>query len=65
MGFERDHFVAFCMDPNNFRIKIHEISVLGAKRYQNVAKNAPDMKIQVFSKVLPRRGQNTTFCAFL
>ena len=46
------------MDPTNFRFKIHEISAIGAKCYLNVANSAPDMKIRIFCKVLPRRAQN-------
>ena len=52
------------MDPSNFRLKIYEISTLGAKCYLDVAKSVPDMKIRVFWKVLPGRGQNTNFHAF-
>ena len=50
------HFDGFCVDPSNFRVKIHEISMLFAKCYLNVAKTAPDMKIRAFWKALPRRG---------
>ena len=53
------------MDPNNFRLKIHEISMLGAKCYLDVARNAPDMKIIEFCKLLPGRAQNIIFYAFL
>ena len=49
------HFATVCMDPTNFRIKILEISTLGAKCYLNVARSAPDMKITTFCKVLPER----------
>ena len=59
------HFLGFCMDPTNFRFKIHEISVLGTKCYLNVAKSAPDMKIMEFCKVLPGRAQNANFHVFL
>ena len=52
------HFATVCMDPTNFRIKILEISTLGAKCYLNVARSAPDMKIMEFCKVLPGRAQN-------
>ena len=48
----------FCMDPTNFRFKIHEISAIGAKCYLNVARSAPDMKIMEFCKVLLDRAQN-------
>ena len=48
----------FCMDPTNFRFKIHEISAIVAKCYLNVARSAPDMKIMEFCKVLPGRAQN-------
>ena len=54
----------FCMDPTNFRFKIHEISAIGAKCYLNVARSAPDMKITTFCKVLPERAQNANFHAF-
>jgi len=46
-------FYEFGMDPSNFRMKIHEISALGAKRYLNVTKIVPDVKIMFFCKVLP------------
>ena len=55
----------FCMDPTNFRFKIHEISAIGAKCYLNVAKSAPDMKIMEFCKVLPGRAQNVISHALL
>ena len=58
------HFATVCMDPTNFRIKILEISTLGAKCYLNVARSAPDMKIKTFCKVLPVRAQNANFHAF-
>ena len=58
------HFPAFCMDPSNFRSKIHEISTLGAKCSVNVVKNVSDMKIHTFCKVLSERGQNANFRAF-
>ena len=45
------HFRGFCMDPINFRVKIHEISALGAKRDLGVARSAPGVKIAVFCKV--------------
>ena len=48
----------FCMDPTNFRFKIHKISAIGAKCYLNVARSVPDMKIMEFCKVLPGRAQN-------
>ena len=57
-------FRGFCMDPINFRVKIHEISTPGAKCYVDVVKNIPDMEIRTFRKVLPGRGQNTNFYAF-
>ena len=52
------------MNPSNFRFKIHEFSTLVAKCYRNVAKTVPDMKIRIFRKVLPWRGQNANFLAF-
>ena len=55
----------FCMDPTNFRFKIHEISTIGAKCYLKVARSVPDMKIMEFCKVLPGRAQNGDFYAFL
>ena len=58
------HFPAFSMDPSNFRLKIHEISTLGAKCYLDVVKSVPDMKIRIFCKVLPGRSQNAKFYAF-
>ena len=53
------------MDPNNFQLKINEISMLGAKCYLDVARNAPDMKIIEFCKVLPGRAQNLISYVFL
>ena len=55
------HFRGFCMDPINFRVKIHEISALDAKRDLNVARSAPGVKIALFCKVFPGRAQNTIF----
>ena len=57
--------IRFCMDPINFRFKIHEISAIRAKCYLNVARSAPDMKIMEFCKVLPGRAQNMISHAFL
>ena len=31
------------MDPSNFRMKIHEISALAAKRYVNESRSVPDI----------------------
>ena len=59
------HFDGYCVDPSNFHVKIHEISMLFAKCYLNVARSAPDMKIRVFWKALPKRDQNVIFHAFL
>ena len=59
------HLNGFCVDPSNFQVKIHEIPMLFAKCYLNVAKSAPDMKIRVFWKALPKRGQNVIFHLFL
>ena len=64
-AFRYAHFLWFFMDPNNFRLKINEISMLGAKCYLNVLRSAPDMKIIEFCKVLPGRAQNMIFNAFL
>ena len=49
------------MDPTNFRVKIHEISALGAKRDLNVARSAPDVKISLFGKVLPELSKIVIF----
>ena len=57
-------FHGFGMDPSNFRMKIHEISALGAKRDLGVARSAPGVKIAVFCKVLPGRAQNSIFHHF-
>ena len=59
------HFLGVCMDPNNFRFKIHEISTLEAKCYLNVTRIAPDMKIMECCKVLPSRAQNVISHPFL
>ena len=63
--FETRSFSGFGMDPSNFRMKIHEISALNPKRYRNVTKSVPDVKITLFSKGLPGRGQNCIFRGFL
>ena len=63
--FKTRSFSGFPIDPSNFRVKIHEISMLGAKRYLNVTRSAPDVKITLFCKVLPGRGQNVIFRRFL
>ena len=47
-GCETRSFSGFCMRPSNFRMKIHEISALGAKRYRNMTKTVPDVKITLF-----------------
>ena len=65
MAAKRVHFLDFCMHPSNFRMKIHEISVLGAKRYRNVTKIIPDVKIARFCKMLHGRAQNLIFRRFL
>ena len=48
MAAKRIHFLIFCMHLSNFRMKIHESSVRGAKRYRDVAKIIPDVKITLF-----------------
>ena len=53
------------MDPSNFRMKIHEISALAAKRSLDVIRSAPDVKITLFRKVLPGRAQNVIFWIFV
>ena len=63
--FKTRSFSGFGMDPSNFRMKIHEISALGAKRYRNVTKSVPDVKITLFCKVLLGRAQNCIFRRFL
>ena len=63
-GFQMRSFSCISMDPSNFRFKIHKISTLGAKCYLGVVKSVPDMKIRIFCKVLPGRGQNVNFHAF-
>ena len=42
-------------------MKIHEIAALGRKRYRNVTKSVPDVKITLFCKVLPGRAQKRDF----
>ena len=54
-------YYEFGSDPSNFRMKIHEISALAVKRYRNVAKSVPDVKITLFCKVLPGRAQKLIF----
>ena len=51
--FKTRSFHGFSMDPSNFRMKIHEISALTTKRYLDVTKTVPDVKITLFCKVLP------------
>ena len=63
--FETRSFSGFDMDPSNFRMKIHEISAFGAKRYRNVTKSVPDVKITRFCKVLYGRAKNCIFRWFL
>ena len=63
--FKTRSFSGFGMDPSNFWMKIHEISALGTKRYRNVTKSVPDVKIMLFCKVLPGRTQNCIFRRFL
>ena len=65
MAAKRVHFLDFCMHPSNFGVKIHETSVLGAKRYRNVTKIIPDVKVILFCKVLPGHAQNLISRRFL
>ena len=62
--FKTRSFHGFSMDPSNFRMKIHEISALAAKRSLDVIRSAPDVKITLFRKVLPGRAQNVFFLDF-
>ena len=55
----------FHMDPSTFRMKILEISALAAKRYLDVTKTVPDVKIMLFCKVLPGLDQNSISHQFL
>ena len=63
--FKWRSFHGFRMDPSNFRMKIHEISALTTKRYLDVTKTVPDVKITLFCKVLPGRAQKLIFRRFL
>ena len=63
--FKTRSFHGFSMDPSNFRMKIHEISALAAKRSLDVIRSDPDVKITLFRKVLPGRAQNVIFFGFL
>ena len=65
LASRRVHSRGFHIDPINFELKIHEISALGAQCYLNVVKSAPDMKIRIFWKALPKRGQNVISHSFL
>ena len=59
VGFERFQeanriqirsFCGFGMDPSNFRMKIHEISALAAKRYLNVSTKRSGRENRGFSQ---------------
>ena len=50
MASKHVHFHAFATDLISFRMKIHEISAFGAKRYRNVLRSVPDVKFALFAK---------------
>ena len=61
MASKRVHFHAFAMDLISFRMKIHEISAFGGKRYRNVPKSVPDVKFSLFCKALRGCAPNMNF----
>ena len=64
-AFRPVDFSAFGMDPDDFLLKIHEISAFRAKRFLGVARSDPELKINVFFKVFLERDQIANFNRFL
>ena len=61
MASKRVHFHAFAMVLISFRMKIHEISAFGAKRYRNVLRSVPDVKFALFCKAFRGCAPNVIF----